>query len=150
MYSSSQAVVMYASPGSSCTLAPVVPILNVPPGGVGCGTSGEADTDAPVANASAARLKNRSGRSLRGCSTRCTCLLPLTSATDHKSLLQVNRRRSLSVEVVPGDGSDAGRPVPRARSRPFLVGARPARAGADEARPPAAPVPREVRADARR
>ena len=34
MYSISQAVVMYASAGSICTLAPVVPIASVPGGGI--------------------------------------------------------------------------------------------------------------------
>jgi hypothetical protein len=71
-YSTSQAVVMYASPGSICHDAPVVPIRNVSVRGV----FGEADTEAPLANAIAARPRNRSGMSLRGCFGPCTCLLP--------------------------------------------------------------------------
>src|SRR4029453_17795066 len=64
--------------------------------------------------------------------------------------LAANRRRRVSIEIGRGDGSDARRALPRARSRTLLVGARPARARADEARSPAAPVPREVRPAARR
>ena len=40
--------------------------------------------------------------SLRGCSAPCTCLLPLTRATEHKCIYAVNRRRRLSVEVWSG------------------------------------------------
>ena len=47
-------------------------------------------------------------------------------------------------------GGDAGGPVRRARPRALLVGARAARARANEARPPAASLSGQVRAPARR
>ena len=83
-YSNSKPVLMYESAGSICQLAPVVPIRNVSV----CGAFGEAGTELAVANAIAARHRNTSGLSLRGSSARrCTHLLCLTSATDHKCVL---------------------------------------------------------------
>ena len=49
-----------------------------------------------------------------------------------------------------GRGADPGRALRGHRPRPLVVGARAARARADEARPPAAPVPRQVHPAARR
>ena len=52
--------------------------------------------------------------------------------------------------VEPQACGDAGAALRRPRPRPLLVGARPARARADEARPPAPSLPRQVHPAARR
>src|SRR5262245_12897181 len=145
---------MYASAGSTCTLAPVVPKRSVSGGG-----TGDDEADEPMAlreaAATAPRVRSapRSNVLLpRRCSRPSISPPPITRLIVTKGRLGVNRRRPRLVEVGPGDGSDAGRPLPRARRRPrpLLVGAGSPRARAHEARSPAPPVPREVRAAARR
>ena len=60
------------------------------------------------------------------------------------------RRSGLRAEHVGGSWPDAGRPLRPDRPRALLVGAGAPRARADEARPPAPPVPRQVHPAARR